>query len=71
MRPKGRPKRLPRRAAEEARPGRRTRWLIKMALIPCRFDILGLIKNSLSGVNIGSSERFYDILYRLLFQRLI
>lgn len=42
-------------------------WLIKMTLIPDRFDIPGLIKNSLSGVNIGSSERFYDILYRLFF----
>lgn len=46
-------------------------WLIKTTLIPGRFDIPGLIKNSLSGVNIGSSERFYDIVYRLLFQRLI
>lgn len=44
-----------------------TRLLIKTTLIHRFFDILGLIKNSLSGVNIGSSERFYDILYILLF----
>lgn len=46
-----------------------TGLLIKTTLIPRFFDILGLIKNSLSGVNIGSSERLYDILYILLFQR--
>lgn len=44
-----------------------TGLLIKTTLIRCLFDILGLIKNSLSGVNIGSSERFYDILYILFF----
>lgn len=64
---------MPRKEGSGRRPGRAGAlgWLIKTALIPSRFDILGLIKNSLSGVNIGSSERFYDILYRLLFQRLI
>lgn len=57
----------------EKRPGRAgtLAWLIKTTLIPDCFDIPGLIKNSLSGVNIGSSERFYDILYWLFFQRLL
>lgn len=67
MWPKGRPKCLLRRAGRAGSLG----WLIKATLIPGLFDIPGLIKNSLSGVNIGSSERFYDILYRLLFQRLV
>lgn len=44
-----------------------TRLLIKTTLIRRFFDILGLIKNSLSGVNIGSSERSYDILYVRFF----
>ena len=64
---------MPSEEGGRRRPGRAgvLGWLIKTTLIPGRFDIPGLIKNSLSGVNIGSSERFYDILYKLLFERLI
>lgn len=64
---------MPSEEGSGRRPGRAGTlgWLIKTTLIPGCFDIPGLIKNSLSGVNIGSSERFYDIPYRLLFKRLI